>query len=91
MATFSTELRRPILPESFGVTGSIFTDIGWLAGIEDDIVSAQTNDESVRASVGVGASVVTPIGPMRFDFAFPVQKEEYDRTETFQFSFRSRF
>jgi outer membrane protein insertion porin family len=46
---------------------------------------------SLRASVGVSIFWDSPFGPVQFDFAHPLAKEEYDRTETFRFSTRTRF
>ncbi len=45
------------------------------------------DDSSIRASVGL--SVIwqgSPLGPIRFDFGFPVMKEDYDDTQVFRFS-----
>jgi outer membrane protein insertion porin family len=46
-----------------------------------------TNDGMhVRASVGFGLLWDSPLGPIRFDFAWPIMKEAYDRTQWFRFS-----
>ncbi len=43
--------------------------------------------------VSVGASVIwdSPFGPLRFDFAYPILKQWYDRTQWFQFGGGTRF
>ncbi len=44
------------------------------------------DDTSIRASVGL--SLIwegSPVGPIRLDFGFPVEKEYYDRTQVFRF------
>jgi outer membrane protein insertion porin family len=46
---------------------------------------------SLRASVGVSVFWDSPFGPVQFDFAHPLAKEEYDKTEGFRFSTRTRF
>lgn len=46
---------------------------------------------SLRASVGVSIFWDSPFGPVQFDFAHPLAKEEYDKTESFRFSTRTRF
>jgi outer membrane protein insertion porin family len=40
----------------------------------------------IRASAGIGLLWDSPLGPIRFDFAFPFMKESYDRTQWFRFS-----
>ncbi|HTM73442.1 MAG TPA: BamA/TamA family outer membrane protein, partial [Pseudolabrys sp.] len=40
----------------------------------------------VRAAAGVGLLWDSPLGPIRFDFAFPFLKQSYDRTQWFRFS-----
>jgi len=46
---------------------------------------------SLRASAGVSIFWDSPFGPVQFDFAQPFAREEYDRTESFRFSTRTRF
>jgi outer membrane protein insertion porin family len=43
--------------------------------------------------VSVGASLIwdSPFGPLRFDFAYPILKQTYDRTQWFQFGGGTRF
>lgn len=54
-----------------------------LAPIQDDL--------SMRVSAGVSVSWDSPFGPVRFDFAKVLRKEEYDRTEGFRFSAGTTF
>ena len=55
-------------------------------------VTAYVDDAlSLRASVGVSIFWDSPFGPVQFDFAHPLAQEEYDRTEGFRFSTRTRF
>lgn len=42
-------------------------------------------------TTGTSVSWDSPFGPVQFDFAQPVQCEEYDRVEQFRFSTRTRF
>ncbi|GGI25461.1 outer membrane protein assembly factor BamA [Bradyrhizobium guangdongense] len=39
----------------------------------------------VRSSVGVGLIWASPFGPLRFDYAVPLTKGKYDRTQEFRF------
>jgi outer membrane protein insertion porin family len=49
--------------------------------------------DSAAPRVSVGASVIwdSPFGPLRFDFAYPILKQPYDRTQFFQFGGGARF
>ena len=46
-----------------------------------------------RRACRSGASLIwdSPFGPLRFDFAYPVLKQAYDRTQFFQFGGGARF
>ncbi|MDA9409959.1 outer membrane protein assembly factor BamA [Bradyrhizobium sp. CCBAU 45384] len=39
----------------------------------------------IRSSVGVGLIWASPFGPLRFDYAVPLTKGKYDRTQEFRF------
>jgi outer membrane protein insertion porin family len=49
--------------------------------------------DSAAPRVSVGASVIwdSPFGPLRFDFAYPILKQSYDRVQWFQFGGGTRF
>ena len=40
----------------------------------------------IRSSVGMSLLWASPLGPIRFDFAKAVTKDQYDRTQFFRFS-----
>ena len=46
---------------------------------------------SMRASVGVGISWVSPVGPLRLSWAQPVRKFDNDRIQGLQFQTGSTF
>ena len=46
---------------------------------------------AIRSSVGVGFIWDSPLGPLRFDLAFALTKESYDRTQVFRFSGGTKF
>lgn len=54
-----------------------------LAPIQDDL--------ALRVTAGVSVSWDSPFGPVRFDFAKIIRKEEYDQTEGFRFSAGTNF
>lgn len=41
---------------------------------------------TIRSSVGVSLLWASPLGPIRFDFARAINKDQYDRTQFFRFS-----
>ena len=43
------------------------------------------NGNVVRTSVGVGLIWASPFGPLRFDYAVPLTKGQYDRVQQFKF------
>jgi len=57
--------------------------IGDYAPIQDDL--------SLRVTAGVSVSWDSPFGPVRFDFAKILRKEDYDQTEGFRFSAGTNF
>jgi outer membrane protein insertion porin family len=85
-----TEASFPIgLPEEYGIHAGVFFDAGSVWGL--DFNGGFDDSASIRASVGITLFWETPLGPLRFDFAAPVSKEEFDETETFRFSVATRF
>jgi outer membrane protein insertion porin family len=43
------------------------------------------NGNTVRSSVGVGLIWASPFGPLRFDYAVPLTKGQFDRVQEFKF------
>ena len=43
------------------------------------------DENTVRSSVGVGLVWASPFGPLRFDYAVPITKGQYDRVQQFKF------
>ncbi|HEY1752370.1 MAG TPA: outer membrane protein assembly factor BamA [Caulobacteraceae bacterium] len=88
------------LPEQYGIKTALIADVGTL-GILDR--SAKFNpatnsplpnvrdDLGLRAAVGIDVRWKSPLGPLRFDLAYPVAKEPYDVTQVFRFSTNTRF
>jgi outer membrane protein insertion porin family len=49
------------------------------------------NSMHIRSSVGVGLIWDSPFGPLRFDYAFPLTSEPYDRIQRFRFGGGTKF
>jgi outer membrane protein insertion porin family len=79
------------LPEEYGIRGGVFADIGSVWGLNDTDGGAIDDSLRWRSTIGVSVFWDTPIGPLRFNFSKAIQKETYDREQTFDFSISTRF
>lgn len=88
----SLEAGFPIgLPEELGVKGHGFTDFGSLWEPDNEKGVDIADENSIRASAGVGLSWRSPLGPVRIDYAVPYSSEDFDEEEKFRFSFGTQF
>jgi outer membrane protein insertion porin family len=53
------------------------------------MIFSDTN--AVRSSVGAGLVWDSPFGPLRFDYAIPLTKQNYDIVQEFRFGGGTRF
>ncbi|MDU6668864.1 MAG: outer membrane protein assembly factor BamA [Bradyrhizobium sp.] len=60
-------------------TGTVPANAGTCLGLQFD------DQNKVRSSVGVGLVWASPFGPLRFDYAIPLTKGQFDRTQEFRF------
>ncbi|CAN5770298.1 outer membrane protein assembly factor BamA [soil metagenome] len=92
--TGTTELSFPVgLPKEIGIFGKAFVDVGSLWGLGGPAQYSTTvlTSNLMRISTGVGIQWVSPFGPIRIDYAIPLQKESYDKTQAIRFGFGTRF
>ena len=85
-----SELMFPIGLDELGVRGRTFVDVGMLGkpdNINREIVEYSS---SPRVATGVGFQWQSPMGQIDVDFAVPVVKEKYDKTEVFRLNFGTR-
>jgi outer membrane protein insertion porin family len=108
----SVEAQTPLyfLPKDIGVKFAVFADAGSLWSYKGPTfwnVTGETlqvgldSSSMIRSSVGVGLLWDSPLGPLRFDLAYPITKycatpalggaEVCDRTQVFRFSGGTRF
>jgi outer membrane protein insertion porin family len=93
-ASAETTFPMPGIPQDIGLRGSFFADAGTLFGNKVDTLGESadgTSGTALRASVGVGVVWASPFGPLRVDYALPVVKEDYDKTQEFRFSIANQF
>ena len=84
----------PVVPRDFGLRVAAFADAGTLYGSDLDpslTAGAVGIEQSWRASVGASIIWASPFGPLRFDYAVPVVKEDFDDVQEFRFGASSRF
>ncbi|MBB3949837.1 outer membrane protein insertion porin family [Aureimonas jatrophae] len=83
----------PLVSRDFGFRGAAFADAGSLWGLDniENEFGIQGEDFSLRASAGIGLIWASPFGPLRVNYAQPLAKEDFDRTQEFSFGFSSRF
>lgn len=90
-AAGTVEFTFPLgLPDEFGLSGAVFSDVGTLTDVDESGVDV-ADTGGLRASVGTGVNWLSPFGPVRADFAQAVLEEDFDKTEVFRFSFGTRF
>ncbi|HEY6832640.1 MAG TPA: outer membrane protein assembly factor BamA [Pseudolabrys sp.] len=108
----SVEAQTPLyfLPKEIGIKLAVFADAGSLWDYQGPTYWSVTNESvqvglnspsMIRSSVGVGFLWDSPLGPLRFDLAYPITKycatpstggpEVCDRTQIFRFSGGTKF
>jgi len=108
----SVEFQTPLyfLPKEVGIKVATFADAGNLWDYQGPTYWNQTgetlqvgldNISNIRSSVGIGLIWDSPLGPLRFDLAYPLTKycatptgggpEVCDRTQVFRFSGGTKF
>jgi outer membrane protein insertion porin family len=82
----NAELFYPILAGQQAVRLSAFADLGqvYLNGLQPDF-------ESFRYSMGVGLAWNSPLGPLKFSYAVPLNEKPGDKIQKFQFQVGSVF
>ena len=72
-----------------GIKGVVFFDAGNAFG--DTYGGSNLNPLDLRFAVGVGVRWRSPIGPLRFEWGFPIAPREGERKSVFDFSIGSFF
>ncbi len=82
------------LPSELGIRGALFYDMGNLWDLSDANLSGGSvvgEGGSVRHVIGFGILWDTVIGPLRFNFTEALQKEDFDRDQSFDLTISTRF
>lgn len=83
MGVFNFEIRFPIYKFIYGV---LFYDAGVLA---DDVTD--TEDINWGQGVGPGIRILTPLGPVRFDYGYKLEPSPFEDRDALHFSFAYPF
>lgn len=98
-AVASAEITFPnFLPEALDITTSLFSDVGVVGTADQNnvflgaapLVNVE-DDLTPRVTAGISIYWQSPFGPVRVDLSQAIQKEDYDKTESFRFSAGTRF
>lgn len=76
----------PLIDDSSNARMNLFFDFG---NVFDGFDSVDMDE--IRSSVGLGVSWITPVGPLLFSLASPVNYQDDDKQQTFQFSLGTSF
>jgi len=105
----TVELQTPLffLPKEIGIKLATYVDAGSLwdyqgptAGLGQTVTVGLDKISDIRSSIGVGLIWDSPLGPLRFDLAYPLTKycatpvggpKVCDRTQIFRFSGGTKF
>lgn len=84
------EMSFPIGLDELGIRGRTFVDMGMIG--EPDNIDRRIVEysSSPRVATGFGFQWLSPMGQIDVDIAFPIVKEDYDKTETFRLNFGTR-
>lgn len=90
---FNAELSLPA--PGFGNDKSVrfgpFFDAGQVYGDKDSQSASAYAEGPVRMSTGLAATWVSPFGPLKFSIAQPLNKQEHDKLQKFQFQMGQAF
>ncbi len=90
MVGLNAEAQLPnLLPESYKTDFSLYLDTANVWGV--DYSDGVDDSSKIRSSVGIGANVYTPVGPLSWTVSQPITKASTDGTETFNFRLGTSF
>ena len=81
----------PLLPESWGIRGAVWGDVGWIDGVPAAAPNPGETVTPLKSSVGASLIWDSPMGPLRGDFAHVIDKDAHDKTQVFQLTLSTLF
>lgn len=79
---YNSELEFSLIGEA-GIKGVLFYDVGYA----DDVIPFS----ALRSDIGFGFRWFSPIGPLRFEWGFPIDRRQGENATNFEFSIGSPF
>ena len=90
-AYFNFELEFPIF-DTLGIRGVVFYDMGNVYAADETMFSPkQKLPLGMRHAVGFGVRWMSPIGPLRFEWGFPLTRRASDDSYQFEFTIGNSF
>ncbi|WP_455477400.1 outer membrane protein assembly factor BamA [Bartonella sp. B41] len=95
-ATAEVQFPIPVVPEGLGFRGALFTDVATLYGnnykpLFEGEAPVTNIKRAWRVSAGASLMWESPFGPLRFDYAWPIVKQDGDRVQQFNFGIFTKF
>jgi outer membrane protein insertion porin family len=94
----------PFVPDDLGFGGAVFADAGSVYGTDaqkfayayatkHNVANTLVVEDSDTLRTSVGASLLwnSPVGPLRADFAYVLNKAAFDQTQVFRFGAATKF
>lgn len=78
---FNASLLLPVGGDALDKRLQLFVDAGQVFGPDESIESSD-----IRIAAGVGFNWISPVGPLSISYSIPLNEEEDDEVEKFQFS-----
>ncbi len=69
----------------------VFFDIGQVWASGGTSAGVPGVDDSLRYSAGLSAAWISPVGPLKVSYGYPINKQDTDKTEAFQFQLGTTF
>ena len=69
----------------------VFFDIGQVWASGGTSAGVPGVDDSLRYSAGLSAAWISPMGPLKVSYGYPINKQDTDKTEAFQFQLGTTF
>lgn len=95
---YSFELLTPMPGADRTLRIFTFLDSGWVWGqtpyVENNTIKYRNDSISLgdlRYSVGIGIAWISPLGPLKLSYAFPINDKPGDRLQAFQFQIGTGF
>ncbi len=90
-AYFNFELEFPIF-DTLGIRGVVFYDMGNVYAADETMFSPKKRlPLGMRHAVGFGVRWMSPIGPLRFEWGFPLTRRVSDDSYQFEFTIGNSF